>query len=236
MIQGLPVFTSEFSPTLGPLFKKVCTVGYKKEKKGFGKHLSPLLPYSLQHFSFASQFVLCYTHTTSHSEQNSGTFFLECNPWNYYQSEYQAMTRMKYELSKHRFQVAKCRAGSKVNHFGTQIHHPRTNFTVFVGSYWKLKWREKLTECHTSSPYILVVYSHLSRLCFVRKHILAWHITILQNTLATQHQVFFVIRSSKSVTSTSRLLQRCHFKKACRKTSATILLSANEHLFRSIIL
>jgi len=37
VIQGLPVFTSEFSPTLGPLFKKVCTVGYKKEKEGFWK-------------------------------------------------------------------------------------------------------------------------------------------------------------------------------------------------------
>jgi len=146
------------------------------------------------------------------------------------------MTLMKYELSKHRFQVAKCRAGSKVNHFGTQIHHPRTNFTVFVGSYWKLKWREKLTECHTSSPYLLVDYSHLWRRCFVRKHILVRQITILQKTVAAQQQILFDIHSSKSVTSTSRPLQRCHFKKACRKTSATILLSANEHLFWSIIL
>jgi len=208
----------------------------KRKRRILGKDLSHLLPYSLQHFSFARQFVLCYTHTASHSEKNSGTFFLESNPWNCYQSEYQAMTRMKYELSKHRFQVAKCRASSKVNHFATQIHNPRTNFTVFVGSYWKLKWREKLTECYTRSPYILVGYSHLSRCCFVGKHILARHKAVLQNTVATQLEVLFIVRSSKSVTSSSRPLQGCHLKKACRKTNATILLTANEHIYWSIIL
>jgi len=141
------------------------------------------------------------------------------------------MTRMKYELSKHRFQVAKCRASIKVNHFATQIHNPRTNFTVFVGSYWNLKWREKLTKWHTRIPYILMGYSRLSRLCFVRKHTLAWQITSLQNTVATQHEVLFVIRSYKSLTSSSRPLQGCHLKKACRNTNAAILLSANETHF-----
>jgi hypothetical protein len=47
-----------------------------------------------------------------------------------------------------------------------------------------------------------------------------WHdirIPILQNTVATQHEVLFVIPSSKRVTSSSRPVQGCHFKKARRK-------------------